>query len=251
VAIIVPPFVQYQAPLVPLRGLWNSVPAEGDRFVQAEIDWGITTGAGNAVQFALSGNSPVAFSQIVALSVDNSRCGSDVDFLFPDSGFVLTVPAYNQGVYPIFSNALMFYVVAGSAAVSDTTIFQVLNSMPPPIAIQPSSEQSMTSVAGVSLSANASTPVVAAPTVGTIEGLQGNVSSASTTAGTCVVQLQDGRPLVLWETTVTVPAGSQTYQLVAISGLRLRFINGLNLVVSGTTAITSGGLNLNVYYAVP
>ena len=94
--IVVPPYVQYQAPLYPLRGLWNSVPPEGDRMVAAEIDWGITTGPGMAVQFQLSGNSPVAFSQIVAMQVDNTSNNSDVQFLFPDSGYTLVVPAYTQ-----------------------------------------------------------------------------------------------------------------------------------------------------------
>jgi hypothetical protein len=103
VSITIPQFVQFQTSLFPLRGLWNSPPREGDRFVNAEIDWGSPGLSGvHCVQFLLSGNSPVAFSQIVAISVDNSRCGSDVDFIFPDSGFLLTVPAFNQGVYPSF-----------------------------------------------------------------------------------------------------------------------------------------------------
>jgi hypothetical protein len=107
----IPAFDQYQSPMFPLRGLWNCVPREGDKFVNVEIDWQTTTKT-TCVQFSLSGNSPVALSQIVALYVDNGRSGSDVDFIFPDSGFVLTVPAHNQGMFPVLTNALMFYASA-------------------------------------------------------------------------------------------------------------------------------------------
>jgi hypothetical protein len=108
----IPAFVQYQGVTPILRGLWNQKPVEGDRFISAEIDWGTLGGTPpyTCVQFQLSGNSPVALSQIVALSIDNGRCGSDADFIFPDSGFVLTVAAHNQGIFPVFTNALSFYV---------------------------------------------------------------------------------------------------------------------------------------------
>jgi hypothetical protein len=128
----VPPFAQFQAPLILRRGLWNAKPPEGDRFCNAEIDWITTRGSLTAVQFLLSDNSPIALSQIVALCVDNSRSGADVDFLFPSSGFLLTVAARTQGLYPVFSNALMFYAIAVSAAAGDITMIQILNSLGPP-----------------------------------------------------------------------------------------------------------------------
>jgi hypothetical protein len=128
----VPPFPQLQAPLIPLRGLWNAKPFEADRFCNGEIDWITTTGGLTAVQFSLSGDSPVALSQIVALCVDNTRSGADVDFLFPGSGFLLSVAARTQGLYPVFSNALTFYAIAVSAAAGDITMIQILNSLPRP-----------------------------------------------------------------------------------------------------------------------
>src|SRR5262249_24566930 len=145
---------------------------EGDRFVNAEIQWRITTGATVCVQFDLSGNSPVAFSQIVAFSVDNSRCAGDVQFVFPDSGFVLDVPAYNQGVYPVFSNSLMFYALSPRGVVGDITVFQVLNSMPPPVAIQPSVIQEAVAPGGVLMDGSvASVQLVPAGVSGTLVGL--------------------------------------------------------------------------------
>jgi hypothetical protein len=246
--IVIPAFVQFQAPLFPLRGLWNVKPAEGDRFVNAEIDWAVTTGALNAVQFALSGNSPVAFTQIVALSVDNSRCAVDVDFLFPDSGFVLTVPGYNQGVYPVFTNALMFYAVATGAAVGDSTILQVLNSMPPPVAIQPSMEQSVAAVSNVNLAVAATTPLIPTGVSGTIEAFSLLFTSASAAAGGVTVQLIDGTARQVWGAGIALQPESSAS--VNLSPLRIRFYNGLNAVVSNTTLTIAGG-NFTIYYGVP
>jgi hypothetical protein len=243
VPIVVPPFVQYQTPLFPLRGLWNSPPVEGDRFVSAEINWGVTTKAGNAVQFDLSGNSPVAFSQIVAFSVDNSQCASDVEFLFPDSGYVLNVPAYNQGVYPVFTNALMFYATAAVANVGDRTVFQVLNSMPPPVAIQPTQLQTVASVAAISLTASGNTQLIPATVSGTIKAMSisAEVGSSATVAGFFI---QDGNGSNLWSALLNVT------EYFSVMPIEVRFFNGLKAVVSGTS-ITSGQVNANIYYTVP
>ena len=114
--ITVPPFAQYQAPLVPLRGLWNRAPVEGDRMVVCDVQWLITTAGLQAIEIALTSFSPVPFSQIVAMSVDNSRSGADVDFIFPDSGKQLTVPAYCQCISPVLTNALVFYAVVSASS---------------------------------------------------------------------------------------------------------------------------------------
>jgi hypothetical protein len=247
VSIIVPPFVQYQAPLFPLRGLWNNPPTEGDRFVSAEILWGVTTGNASAVQFDLSGNSPVAFSQIVAFSVDNSLCASDVQFLFPDSGYTLNVPAYNQGCYPVFTNALMFYATATLGAVGDRTVFQVLNSMPPPIAVQPTEEMSQAVVPGLPLSNNIF--AVLPPGVsGTIQAY--DMGAAAQAAGTAQVVLYDGSTPArnLFSRVMDFTTAQLTIES-ALSGLRLRFFNGLNIAVQSSTV--TGGVSFNIYYSLP
>jgi hypothetical protein len=253
--LIIPAFAQYQAPLVPLRGLWHARPKEGDKFVNAEIDWG-TPGVGTAVQFALSGNSPVAMSQIVALCVDNGRCGADIQFVFPDSGFVLQVPGYNQGVYPVFTNALMFYAVAASnVALGDVTVIQIFNSMPPPVAIQAASTQQFASIINVNMGVNATTNVIpASVAVGTLVAAEMvatmNNGTASTQAAN--ITLQDGLGTVLYTTEVSVPANSVTSLPINLDPLRLRFRNGVNVVISGTS-LTPGGsfLSVNLYYQTP
>ena len=245
-SIIVPPYVAYQAPLVPLRGLWSKPPPEGDRYVNGEIDWGVTTTGQLAVAVSLSGNSPVAISQIIALAVDNSRSGAPVSFVFSDSGFALNVPARNQGIYPVFTNALNFYVVSASSHLGDVTSFTVLNSMPPPLSIAPVELQDKALASGVNLAINGSTIILPATITGTLEAFDFDAVVTAPAAGTCTVTLQDGQGTRLWQRTIVAAAQVSSSQ----SGLALRFVNGLVLVVAGTTA-TTGTLNLNIYYAVP
>lgn len=252
--ITIPEFVQFQAPLFPLRGLWNSIAAEGDRFVNAEIDWGSPGLFGvSCVQFQLSGNSPVAFSQIAALSVDNSRCGSSVDFIFPDSGFILTVPAFNQGVYPVFTNALMFYVNAPKTVLGDITIAQILNSVPPPVAIQPSGEQQSAGVAGVNMSANGSTQVVPASVSGTLQGFVITYTAVGTAGGeSAILTLYDGTGKPLWQGSATVAEANQPQSMtIPVTGLDIRFTNGITLQVASSTLNATSPLSVNVYYSVP
>ena len=191
--LTIPAFDQYQQPLFPLRGLWNSAPAEGDRYVNAEIDWLVTTKT-TAVQFSLSGNSPVSLSQIVALAVDNGRCGVDVDFIFPDSGFVLTVPAHSQGLYTVFTNALMFYTSAALANVGDTTVIQILNSSPPPLQIAATEQQNHAVPGAIVITAGGSTTqIVAAGINGTLNAANLIVDYINGAAATVVsLNLQDG-----------------------------------------------------------
>ena len=228
---------------MPLRGLWNAAPVEGDKFVTAEIDWLVTT-TQQAVQFSISANSPVAFSQIVALAVDNSRCGADVDFVFSDSGFVLTVPAHNQLVAPVFTNALMFYVVSTGAVLGDVTTFQVLNSMPPPVPIAPSIDQNHAGVTGINL-VNGTTAIVPVSVNGTLNTLSFTVDA---TPGIAQIGLIDGTGRLLWVTSPAVTvAGPINYNL---TGLSVRFTRGLSLQIVGST-MSGASAVANVYYSTP
>jgi hypothetical protein len=245
----IPPFNQYQSPIVPLRGLWNAPPVEGDKFITAEIDWLVTT-TQQAVQFAVSANSPVAFSQIVALAVDNSRSGADVDFVFSDSGFVLTVPALNQGVFPVFTNGLMFYAISQNAIEGDVTTFQVLNSMPPPTYINPSIEQNHASVSGIALT-NGTTPVVPAGVNGTLNTVSIVVSYiAGAATEQASVNLIDGTGRLIWATEVVAAADAAQSIPFNLVGLALRFVNGLSILIS-SSSLTGGYIVANLYYSQP
>lgn len=245
--ITVPPYVQFQAPMFPLRGLWNNAPPEGDRMVQAEINWGVTTGPGEAVQFQLSGNSPVAFSQIVSIWCDNSSNAVDVQFMFPDSGYTLVVPAYAQLVSPVFTNTLQFYVFAPGATAGDRTLFMCFNSMPPPVAVQRTNAQSHAGIAGIALSANGSTALVPAGVNGTLESVQITADTLTVAAAdNCSLSLSDGSGATLWVGAV----GGGVQIEYNIGPIQIPFQNGVNFVVSGTN-LTGGFAIANLYYGVP
>jgi hypothetical protein len=247
--LTIPPFAQYNAPLTPLRGLWNNPPPEGDMFVSAEIDWLVSPPA-NAVQFSLSGNSPVAISQIVALAVDNGRCGADVSLEFPDTGFELVVAARNQGVYPVFTNALMFYAIAPAALLGDVTILQILNSMPPPIPIAASTALNHASIADVPLQTPQTTVVIPATTNGTLRQVAINVDAVTTTTtGDAVITLKDGTGAVLWQTEVSQAASTtQLYQFNV--PINVRFSQGVTLTI-GESGFTGNWVMGNLYYSTP
>jgi hypothetical protein len=243
--LTIPAFDQYQEPMFPLRGLWKTAPVEGDKIVKAEIDWLVTTRS-NAVQFSLSGNSPVSLSQIVALAVDNSRSGADVSFIFPDSGWELVVPAHNQLIAPVFTNALMFYASSPASIAGDTTIILILNSMPPPVPIAPSIAQNHASVSGVPLTNN-STQLIPLGVNGTLNTISMSVAMAS--AGNANVALQDGTGKILWQNTYTAAVAGGDAD-VNLSSLSLRFINGIAVVVTLST-FTAGAIIANAYYSTP
>lgn len=235
----------------PLRGLWNSAPDEGDRYVNAELDW-LSSPPGSAVQFQLAGSSPVALSQIVALAVDNAASGADVQFIFPDSGFVLSIPARTSGVWPVFTNALMFYASAPAAIAGDRTVFQAFNSMPPPVPIPASQAQNHASTAGIA-AVNGSTQLVPVGVSGTLNLVNGTITMWGGAGGgeTCQLSLIDGRGITVWQNFFTIAANGFLTTPFDAPGLAVRFANGLSLLISNSNL--SGGSNvvLNVYYSQP
>lgn len=250
--ITIPPFVTYQAPLIPITARWRHAPPEGDKYVPVEIDWGLTVAIGKAVQISLNAG-PVEFSQIVALSVDNGRSGGDVAFVFPDTGRQLAVPAYSQGVYPVFTNSLTFYVLAESAAVGDITEFEILNSLPPPVAVQPSQEQTAAGITGASTSAVGSRIVIPPGINGTLTGYQILLVSTSTlsTASAAACQLIDGTGQILWLGESQCPATGSVTTPINAAGLRVRFTNGINFQVTSTSLPAGCYAQVNLYFSVP
>ena len=246
--ITVPAFTQFQGVLVPLRGLWNQTPSEGYRFINAELAWGSYQPSA-AVQFQLSGNSPVSLTQIVALFVDNRRCGVDVNFVFPDSGFTLTVPAHGQALSPVLTNALMFYVVATGAAAGDVSVVQILNSLPPPIPLLPTALQAVAGVTGINAATGGTSVLIAPPTNGTLQSLSLTADLGGTT-GTVGYYLQDGAGNTLWYGASTATSPNAQNETVNITGMAVRFKNGLSLIVTPSGSPT-GTIIANVYYSTP
>lgn len=247
--ITIPAFDQYQAALIPLRGLWNTPPKEGDRYVNAEIDWLVTTKS-TAVQFSLSGNSPVSLSQIVSVYVDNARNGADLELIFPDSGFALTVVARSQGLFPVLTNALMFYASCPGAIPGDISILQILNSQGPAIPITASLAQNQSSVAGFAI-VNGSTQIVPASISGTLNAIAINITATgAASAGTANLTLYSGSGKILWQTVINIPANANETFPIDLNGLAVRFQGGITMLIQGATNV-SGQILANVYYTTP
>src|SRR6185436_3787700 len=194
--LTIPPFAAYQAALIPVASRWHTKPVEGPKFIPCEIDWGVTVPIGHAVQFSLNAG-PVEFSQIVAFSVDSGRFGSRATFIFPDTGKQLTLPPFAQGVYPVFTNSLTFYVQGDDVSTGDVTVFEILNSMPPPVSVLPSQLQSHSGITGLSLS-DSTTALVPAGVNGTLQGFSATVFIPAAATGFCIVSLVDGAGQTIW-----------------------------------------------------
>jgi hypothetical protein len=243
---------------------WRNPPIEGDREVPLSIDWAAEGGPNNAVGLNLTDLGPQNFSQIVALYVNNIKSQLDVDFVFPDQEFVLTVPASSEGLYPVATKSLRFIVqLLGTPGPTDFTSFVVYNSYPYPVAVAKSDFTNISSVGGLTFITTVIPPAPQTFTFPLIaSGIWGKVISIGLSAvgvealGADVqvnVELTDGNANVLYATSFFALNGVLVpfINILNLSNLGARFEDGLNLNVAYSTAagtIISGALNANVYW---
>jgi hypothetical protein len=250
--LTIPPAVNYPSPLAALPTRWPTTPVEGPKVIPCEIDWGVMGGPGHCVAINFQNNATLNVSQIVAIYVDNSQCGADVRFIFPDTSSTLTVPAYESGTFPVFTNGTYFYVLSPLVIPSDVTNFVIHNYMPPPVSNPKSEFQQSVSVAGISLTGVTNTVILPAGTNGTLEGL---FSTASVVAATVAYNMQatlvDGSGATLLAASLGGAIGvTGNYSLFNVTSANLRFQNGLRVVTSGTFA-SGGQAIVNVLYRTP
>lgn len=251
----VPPAVNYPSPLVALSTIYNRVPPDGSRMIPVEIDWGSMGGTSHCVAINLQNNATLNFSQIVALSVDNSDCGADVRFVFPDTGETTTIPAYApKTIFEVFTNQTQFYVQAGLnnqvVESTDQTRFSIHNSLPPPVAVPITVEQE--TVAANNLAADGATAynLIPAGINGTIESIQVLRTSPITTTGTQRFGLNDGAGHSIAVGQFDATTGqSHNDVLLSINPCHIRFSNGLTLTQSG--ANVGGSYCVNILYRQP
>jgi len=257
-AIVVPgASVNYKSPLKALASPFGKEPKEGRYQIPVEILWKDYT-APYVLAFNLQNSGDTkAISQFCAMHVDNSACGADIQFIFTDTSETVTIPAYcSYALVPIFSRSLSFYVVAGinSEVVlsSDVTRFQMFNFVPPPVVVSQTEEQSIAAVTGIDLTTTGLKPIIAAGTNGTLEALNLTIGLTGTSLHTGSFQFQDGAatPKVLWTGTFTENTDFN-YLLADLTGLHVRFTNGINLNVVATSLTTGCLLNSNLYYRTP
>lgn len=246
--LIIPVAKNYQNPVNSLPAIFGQTePPEGPRLVPIEIDWGTMASPEGAVSINLYGGGAQTLSQIVAISVDNSGCGADIQFVFPDTSQTYTVAAYEPiATFPVFTNQTQFFVVSPNAEASDTTRFAILNTMPPAVSLPLSVEQQSASVGDLTV-ATGTTDLVAAGINGTLEGIFINFTFGSG-AASAVWELVDG------ETTPKVIAAGNVSNAdnspVSIAPITVRFINGLKLVMTLTGA-AGNQMAINLYYRTP
>jgi hypothetical protein len=244
----IPPAINYASPLVSLPTIWDKPPTEGDRIVPCEIDWGIMGGPNNCVNINLFGGAAQTISQICAISVDNSACSADVQFIFSDTNQTYTVKAGTPvATFPVFSNSTQLFVYAPAAQALDVTRFGLLNSMPFPVAlpeINPPVET--TSATGINLVPVVSSQIIPVAISGVLTGF--SISFAFAGAA----------PILNWsltDATHTLYAGAVNSAAVGTvvvteNNLQLLFTGGIKFNSSGGAPATSEAV-LNLYYTVP
>ena len=240
-SLTIPPAVNYQSPLIALQTIYRREPQEGPMMIPCEIDWGTMGGSGleKAVSFNLQNNSTLAFSQIVAISVDNSDCGSDVRFVFTDTAETTTIPAYSPKVIcEVFTNTKSFYVIAGFDGEvtegTDTTRFSIHNSLPPPIAIPLSPAQDAASANNIDGTVAATTQLIPPGVNGTLETLAVIAQLANTTGDIGVWVIQDGNGNIIAGSQVVSSSAASNVAPFVLSDIRVRFSNGLQFIITST-----------------
>lgn len=252
-----PPSVNYPNQLTSFPTKTGVIPPEGQRMIQIEIDWGTMGGAKNSVFFNLQNNAVMNFSQVVAFSVDNSQCGGDIQFIFPENSETLTIPAYTpKAVIPVFTNQTQFYVAGLGVEPEDITRFTILNYLPPPVVVPTSEEQNVASVLNLSTaSASGSQQIVPLGVSGTLEAIQvlSNIGAAGASFGEMAYTIQDGEstPKVIVAGQSGALAGGTLGAITTdLTGIHVRFVNGLTFSWTAS-GVVSGGVSINAFYRTP
>lgn len=251
--ISVPPAINYQSPLVALPTRWDQPPNEGSKIIPVEVDWATMGGTSNTVAFNLQNNATLEFSQIVAISIDNSACGADIQFIFPDTSETLSIPAYSPKIIvPVFTNQRQFWLTAPNAESEDITRFALLNSLPPPIAVPTTQEQNFDVFINTNVAGSSNTQLLAAAINGTLENISVNFCCGGD-AGVSNFQwtIQDGNSNVIAGGQVRANANQNTPQL-SLNDLRVRFQSGLKLIWTNSGNLgVNAVLPINLYYRTP
>ncbi len=249
----VPPAVNYQSPLIAVPTRWDQAPIEGSKIIPCEVDWGTMGGTSNCVSFNLQNNATLNFSQIVALSIDNSACGADIEFIFPDTTETLSIPAYApKTIVPVFTNQTQFWLSSPNAQSEDITRFAILNSMPPPIAVPTTQEQNSAVNVNVPATAAGDAVIVASTINGTLENAFIFLFGSGGVTGISAWTLKDGNNnIIAGGQLVSVQNGVIAVAVLELTDIRVRFQNGLKINIASATLGAGSILAVNLYYRTP
>lgn len=252
----VPPAVNYPNPLVALVARYLNPPREGNRMIPVEIDWGTMGGASHCVAINLQNNATLEFSQIIALAVDNSDCGADVRFVFPDTGETTTIPAGSpKTIIEVFTNQVQFFVVAGfnseTVLANDSTRFSIHNSLPPPISVPISVEQESAVFNAINADGATMTQLVPATVSGTLQGIQVLRTSPFANSGAQAFLIKDGTGKVITGGTFDSDSGTVSFDAIILdlNPMNVRFSQGLQMLQSGVNV--GGKYCVNLLFRIP
>lgn len=265
--VTIPPARKYPGLLKMVPDPWAKAPPEGPQQIPIEVNWddipvSVTGSNSKAVVFPLygAGGSTQQFSRCAALSIDNSACGADVQFVFPDVSDTLTIPAYSPKVIvPCFSNAQDFYLLnVGELISGDKTRFSMHNSMPPPLAVPISELQNVAASAGIVVDGTSNNVVLAAGN-GTLDSLQ--ISFSNTILGASAYlasfRVRDGANRTLGLAQLSGDSSTDILEnglIFNMTGMNLRFSGGISMQQTLITgAITAGQsyVSVNALYRTP
>ena len=230
-------------------------PKEGPKSVPYKINWSVPIARNvDCVSINMQDGGTLEFSQICGLIVDNSNCGSDLDFIFPDTDVTISVPAYTPYIcLQVNSQQVQFFVRGLAILPGDFTSFSVLNYPPAPVAVPLTKQQQIAGVSNITLDGAAITQLVAATINGTLQNL--NVSAAFTKPAAPfndLIVIRDGTGKTLWAANIaadsTMPGW--TGLIGDLQNISMRFSGGLQLVQTGGGA-PGGTLNAMAYYVTP
>lgn len=249
----------YPSPLKALASPFGNAPQEGRYQIPAEILWGSMGGSNFLVSFNLTQSGDTKnISQLCAVHVDNSSCGSDIQFIFTDTSETVTIPAYEPYVLvPIFSRSLQFFVQAGIngevVESNDVTRFTLFNFVPPPVVIPAAVEQSVVSNAALVADGATTTQMIPVTTNGTLESIYlYRASPAAGIAGPAsqTWAIQDNTGKIFFQGTFA--GGNQSswnVPLLQLANLNMRFTAGLKFTQTGGNL--GGTYSLSLGYRAP
>lgn len=238
-SILVPAAVNYPSPLVALPSkMMNQEPPEGRMQIPITVDWATMGGANNCVAFNFQNNATLPMSKISALSVDNSDCGMDVRFVFPDTGETITVPALTPKlIIEIPTNGTSFYLV-GTLNLQieepgDQTRFSILNYVPPPIAVPITTAQTPAGNGILIVDGASTTNLLDNSYRGSLRGFRFDYNSPPAGAsadGIVVFKLVDGTGANLCWMSVSCKSGqTSNFNLANMQNMNIRYAQGIYL----------------------
>lgn len=229
-------------------------PREGAKSVAYTIAWATAISRNvDTVSINMQDGGALEFSQICGLIVDNSNCGCDLDFIFPDTDVTVSIPAYAPYTcLQINTQQVQFFIRGINCLSTDITAISVLNYAPNPVAV-PITVQQQTALAGNVPIDGIGTAILLNNVSGTLRGLAINAAWNGAVANfNNLLRLRDGAGgAILWSGNI---AGITTSQfngpLVTLENISRRFSSGIVLEQSGGFAV-GGTLNCNIYYVTP